>query len=150
MEHLIRLRAAWERWEPGMGDELPRRVDLPASWPPGSIRPFRLRRQFHAPPVDPDRETLALRLENVDGLKAVWLNAALIERPATETRSLELDLPLPLPRLNVLELEVDPAGWAETLLNSTAWGSIALVVRLRDESRGAWGEAPLGDREGSV
>jgi hypothetical protein len=133
MEHRIRLRAAWEHWEPHIGDELPRRVNLPATWPPGSTRPFRLRRQFHAPPVDPDRETLALRLEHVVGLKALWLNGTLIVRPEPGTRTLELDLPLPLPRLNVVELEVDPAGWAETLQELNAWGSIALVVRPRDE-----------------
>jgi hypothetical protein len=137
MEHLIRLRVAWERLEPEESAEVrPRRVDLPIIWPPGSTRPFRLRRRFHTPPVDTDSETVALRFENVEGLKAVWLNATLIESPKPGTHAIEIDLPLPLPRNNLVELEVDPAGWGEALMEPKMWGSIALVVRERGEQRG--------------
>ena len=124
-EHLIRLRGAWD-WHPGAGG--PGRVALPTRWAADVRSPFRLSRRFHRPPIDPDRETLALRMESVAGLGVVRLNGRELARPAGGVSDLTLTLEGSLPGTNLLELEVDPAAWGEAGLGDSPWGRIALVV----------------------
>ena len=118
-EHLIRLRGAWD-WADPAGT---RRLDLPTTWPPGLAGPLVLSRRFRRPRIDPDRESLAIRLADVPGLIVARLNGDEIARPDSGASTLEV-APGPLPDGNLLTLEVDPAGVGEG-----PWGSIALVIR---------------------
>jgi hypothetical protein len=125
-EHPIRLRGGWE-WEgPGAPPGGGPRVALPMAWPPGIAGPIRLVRRFHRPPIDPAAEALVLRLEEVPGLSAVWLNGLLLARPPAGTSALSLDLEPGLPDRNVLTLEIDPIAATG---RASPWGAIALVVR---------------------
>ena len=91
-EHLIRFRGGWLRLDP---DALPNltaippgpRVSLPITWPEeaGSGVVVRLVRSFGVPPLDPARESLALRLADVGGLVSAHLNGREIARPAPGT-----------------------------------------------------------------
>jgi hypothetical protein len=123
-EHLIYLRRAWEgHFGPGAAGAV-RRVDLPTAWPADLPGPVRLSRAFNRPPLDPGRETLALRLGAVPGLLSVRLNG----RPLATSGPAGSELPLsdPLPPRNVLLLELDPSAAATA---GPGWGEVALVIR---------------------
>jgi hypothetical protein len=120
-EHAIQLRKAWlER--PRLSH--PRRLDLPLPSPPDRI--LHITRAFGRPPIDPARETLSLRLQDIPGLSAVLLNAQVLwQGPAdANTNTLNLALPPDLPARNLLELQITPCSQHAT----TPWGRIALVV----------------------
>jgi hypothetical protein len=121
-EHAIQLRRAWDYQANGAT----RRVDLPTSWGDRPVT-FRLARSFRRPPIDTEFECLTLRLGDVAGLRAVWLNGQElpIEPGATH---FELELSPDLPGRNRIELEVVPVlGMGP----DAPWGSIALVIRPR-------------------
>jgi hypothetical protein len=130
-EHLIRLRGGW-LWQPPQAEARSVagcRVTLPLTWPAGHAGRIRLVRSFGPPPLDPDRETLALRLEQVGGLVSVRLNDREIARPTPGTTALEIPLPSPLPRRNLLVLDVDPPGPERA---PEPWGVVALVIGPRE------------------
>jgi hypothetical protein len=126
-EHLIRLRGGWEWRDPGAASA--RRVALPMTWPAGLTAHVRLVRSFQRPTIDPAREALALRLESVSGLVAVWLNGRELARPDAGTTALCLPLDDPMPPRNVLVLEVDPTTPGRAGADPEPWGEIALVIR---------------------
>ena len=125
--HLIRLRKGWESIDLDSLDPRPERITLPlpAGW--RSARRLRLTRRFGCPPLNPDIESLWLRLESVSGLASLRLNGR--DLPVGPCFHGTIDIPLvELPARNELALELsaaagDPAG------DSTAWGEIALLIR---------------------
>src|SRR4051812_16595159 len=105
-EHRIRLRAAWDRIDPVA--EAARRVDLPASWgPPDAAGPFRLRRAFGRPRVDPGGAIL-LELADVPGLVAARLNGRPLDLGPGAGGAFRVEVGDRLDRRNELELDVDP------------------------------------------
>jgi len=125
LEHLIRLRGAWQMRRPDDPAETPRRVVLPTSWPAEGAGTLLLTRRFQRPPVAAGRERVRLRLEAVAGLVSVRLNGDELARPAAGTEALELDVEGLLRARNELVLEVaPPAPGAEP----SPWGAIALVI----------------------
>lgn len=125
-EHWIQLRGGWERHDPSARPGRVQRVSLPIEWPPGPPGRVRLIRRFGCPPIDPARESLVLRLENVPGLVAVRFNDRPVEPPAEAGATLCLD---PVLSRNELVLEVDPDLAARGGGTAGAWGRVALVVR---------------------
>jgi len=126
-EHLIRLRKGWESIDLDSLDPRPERITLPlpAGW--RSARRLRLTRRFGCPPLNPDIESLWLRLESVSGLASLQLNGRDIPLGPYPHGTLDIRLEELRPR-NELALELsaaagDPAG------DSTAWGEIALLIR---------------------
>jgi hypothetical protein len=130
-EHLIRLRGGWEWQASEAGSEVGRRIALPTVWPPGLSAPIRLVRRFGGPPVDPQREQVVLRLENVPGLRSVWLNDRLLGQLTQNADALEFVVDEPLPARNLLRLLVDPTAWSDLEAISVPWGTIALAIRPR-------------------
>jgi hypothetical protein len=128
-EHMIRFRGGWEWHDLEEGAAAPRRVTLPLTWPPDRRSLVRLVRSFHAPRLELGRETLALQMEAVEGLKSVWLNGREIARPIPGTSKLNLLLDVPLPARNLLVLEVEPSLPSELHQADSLWGTIALVIR---------------------
>jgi hypothetical protein len=143
-EHLIRLRGGWLWVDPypggeggatghliGEGNDSGRRVTLPLTWPAATAGRVRLVRSFGPAPVDPGRETLILRLSQVGGLAAAWLNGREIARPIPGTTTLDIPLSEPLSRRNflVLDVDLDPPGSG---LDPEPWGAIALVIGPRE------------------
>jgi hypothetical protein len=129
MEHLIRLRKAWEWCKPGIVVSVPERIDLPADPTQFAQGRTRLQRRFGTPAIDPSRESLALRFENVPGLRRVRLNGQPIAQNDPKVGSFEVSLALPLPARNVLELEVDRIPPQTQEGANALWGDIALVIR---------------------
>jgi hypothetical protein len=122
-QHRIRLRAAWTIRGEAAG---PDRIDLPAEGLPHLGERLQLTRRFRSPRIDPARETLAIELRRIPGLRRISLNGErLVEVPEGAS---ELAVPLPElgPGANSLVLEVDrePAGGG-------AWGEVALVIEAR-------------------
>ena len=132
-EHVIRLRGGWERVDPLGRAEGPR-VTLPLPRPGG---PVRLARSFQAPRVDPAREAVWLRVADAPGLRSVRLNGRDLGPADGLEAARAYRLPADLPARNRLELAAEPA--------SDGWGSIALVIRDRnDPPPDAWrGEGPI-------
>jgi hypothetical protein len=127
-EHRIKLRGGWLWVDRGAdGDDL--RVTLPIAWPPGPAAHVRLVRPFRRPPIDPDREALALHLEAIDGLVAARLNDREVARPPSGTSSLWIALTGSLPERNVLVLDADPPRPSDASAAGSLWGTIALVIR---------------------
>lgn len=136
-EHRIRFRGGWSWGHPGAGvSSGPPRVTLPLSWPPDRTTPASLGRRFQAPPLDHDRENLALELDDVPGLRCVRLNDAELARPAAGTVSLRIPLSVQnlMPRNNLLVLVVDPAA---AIAGGEGWGKVALLIGRRGEGTGA-------------
>ena len=125
-EHLIRLRKGWESIDLDSLDPRPERITLPlpAGW--RSARRLRLTRRFGCPPLNPDIESLWLRLESVPGLASLRLNGRDIPLGPYAHGTIDIRLAELRPR-NELALDLsapgDPAG------DSTAWGEIALLIR---------------------
>ncbi len=128
-EHLIRLRGPWT-CRPRLDNlEAEIRIDLPTPTPPSVGESVCLARSFGRPPIDPDRESLALRFEAVEGLREVRLNGRILSRPDVGVDAIELAIVGPLPPRNRLEIDVDPPGASPRPTDSGPWGCIALVVR---------------------
>jgi hypothetical protein len=130
--HPIRLRGGWEAFAVAGGSA--QRVTLPlAAFPEGSDR-LRLVRPFQSPPLDPARESLWLRLDNVPGLVAVTLNGRPLGRPPFDP-PLNLPLGQGLPARNRLVLEVE-SGQADP---GSPWGDVALLIVRDDDPAAARG-----------
>jgi hypothetical protein len=127
-QHRIRLRGGWECDWPS-DDNRPRRLTLPLAFLAGDSTRIRLVRSFQKPPIDADRETLWLELEDVPGLVSVTLNGAELARPDPGTRSLCPRLDPDLPPRSQLVLDVDAVLLQNALAAGSLWGSIALVIR---------------------
>jgi hypothetical protein len=123
-EHRIRLRGGWE-WHDPDGARPPRRAVLPLDAPPGGPGPIRLVRWFQTPRYDPARESLWLRLENVDGLGRVCLNDREIACGPFGPDPTLLPLGDQLPGRNRLTLDVIPAPRSD----ASPWGMVALAIR---------------------
>ncbi len=126
-EHLIRLRGGWVAWnenvETSSTEEGPgERISLPRTWT-STTRPRRVRlvREFGAPRLDPDRESLSLRMEQVPGLISARLNGQELALAESGTSFREFPIGPLLSRRNLLILEVEPEG-------QKLWGVIALVI----------------------
>jgi hypothetical protein len=106
---------------------------------PGLIR---LSRRFQSPKVDPASESVCLRLENVPGLMAAYLNDQPLNLKLVQPDSGLLEIPLQASAEQVpclLKLEVSMEGQQRTSGGTeppAAWGSIALVIR-RQKSEGS-------------
>lgn len=128
--HWIRLRGGWE-WQTATTEEaLPKRLTLPLEWPTDLSQSVRLLRSFQCPSFDPITESLSLRLDEVSGLLAVWLNDRELARPAGQCVTLVLPLADALPRRNLLVLEVQPPR-RDSEAAPVPWGVIALVIQPR-------------------
>jgi hypothetical protein len=125
-DYRIRLRGGWEWHEPSPPPgSPPRRVALPLQWDPAQPGPVRLIRHFGSPPIDPQREALELRLENVPGIVALCLNGE-----AFSSFGDFLGLPLQSGRSrNELVIDIDPRLAAQGSRPDLAWGQVAIVVR---------------------
>ena len=73
-EHRIRLRGGWLLRETTPRDATPRRITLPLAGFDANAGKIILFRSFQRPPLDPGRESLWLRLDDVPGLLSVSLN----------------------------------------------------------------------------
>jgi hypothetical protein len=125
-DHWIRLRGGWraDRETPAGP---PGWVALPLPQPPWPDPPAALRRAFHAPPIDADREAVWLRLERTAGLRAVRLNGATLVAGTTGPGVIAVRLPVDLPARSLLELEPEP-DFAPPA-DAGEWGRVALVIR---------------------
>lgn len=122
-DHLIRLRAAWDRIDTSAPDS-PIRVDLPTIWSADDgATPIRLSRRFGLPRFDPSREAMALELVDVPGLVAIRLNG----QPLRLESAPRVPLGDLLLARNTLELDVDLTG----VDRGVPWGTIALVIEGR-------------------
>jgi len=143
--HWIRLRGGWEWQTATMEEGLPKRLTLPLEWPTGLAHPVRLLRSFQCPSFDAITESLSLRLDEVSGLLAVWLNDREVARPAGQYATLVLPLTDALPRRNRLVLEVQPPR-RDSEAAPIPWGVIALVIQPR--ARGGSHADVLGEPDG--
>ena len=127
-EHRIRLRVAWDCHR-SIGDEgTSSRLDLPIVWAEESSFPIQLVRRFGRPPFDPARESVALELRSVNGLRQVKLNGLEIANGSSllaPSEMISIVLPSILLPRNAILLEVfEPSSDARLL----PWGEIALVI----------------------
>jgi hypothetical protein len=133
--HLIRLRKAWQCQSIESHGLEENRLDLPLTWPPDPAIPprARLTRVFSTPPIEPALETLAIRFEQVPGLRSIRLNDRSIHllNPLPDRFEIEADL---IKGKNCLVLEVDFTSEKSTIIPPVGegWGSIALVIRSRN------------------
>ena len=121
--HLIRLRGGWERLGPGGAVEATR-VVLPLAAPFDAPGRLRLGRWFQAPPLEPDKETLWLRLDSVPGLVSVGFIGSVIARGPFQESPVILPLGGALPARNRVVLDAEfpePAGFP--------WGDVGLLIR---------------------
>lgn len=122
--HPIRLRKGWTLRRGAAS----RPIDLPAARGSDLGAPCTLERRFGRPPGD---HAVALRLADVGGLCAAWLNGQGLPLPADAGRSgATIDLGGRLAARNVLTLAVDLAGEPPEALERP-WGDVALVLRPR-------------------
>jgi hypothetical protein len=128
-EHMIRLRGGWACRALDSPDSSERPLTLPVRWGPHDPARMFLTRKFGRPRLDPDRETLLLKMDHVPGILSVDLNGHPIARSAALVSRYEIELAHLLDR-NVLVLEIEtpesrlgPAG------NVAEWGMISLVIR---------------------
>lgn len=137
-EHRIRLALAWSR---RVADRPPRRVDLPIAWTAADVRqPFDLVRQFHWPPVDAARQAVALELEDVPGLRALWFAGRDLLAGAELGDGPWRVLLERLTNRQAVQLAVDLAG----VVPERPWGRIALVICDRDGGDRVSGAGPPG------
>ena len=131
-EHRIRLRGAWDWRIQTDEEEFVRPVNLPAHWPIGFDRPFRLVRKFGRPPIDPGSGRVRLELVDVPGLLSVHLNDREVGQADGDRLDWVVELTEPLLARNELVLEVDlrSTNRAEA---ANEWGAIALVIASRVE-----------------
>ena len=123
--HAIRLRGGWDC---EARDGTTRPLALPLDRWPDAPGPFRLIRRFGRPPIDVGRESLALRLGNVPGLREARLNGRPLDGPTAGESTWEVPIEGDLPARSVLELDVDPADMTQ---GGVGWGEVALVIRPR-------------------
>lgn len=133
-EHWIRLRGGWEWSDPAHPDVPARRVTLPVARSADFAGSIRLSRWFHAPPVDPASEEVVVHLDDVPGLRGVWLNDRPIAGAPTAAQPLILPLHDLLATRNRLVLEAEhPASDSDTS-PPAPWGAIALIIRSRADT----------------
>jgi hypothetical protein len=133
-EHQIRLRRGWECREADAPDPEVRRLDLPVRWSSEIARRLVLTRRFGRPAVEPGRQVLILRLDQVVGTRAIILNGQTIASASAETTHYAIEL-ADLAERNVLVLEIEtPPQDASPVENRQDWGVIALVIRDTDHS----------------
>lgn len=128
-EHRIRLRGPWEAVDLDATSGEPFRLSLPIDrlgW--SASRHLRLIRKFGRPrpSVSPATGTrLRLALEDVEGLRALFLNGEPLVWRFSDSGGVTVDLP-PLRERNALLLEADiaPATPGET----TLWGNVAIAI----------------------
>jgi hypothetical protein len=128
-EHRIALRRAWEGQFCTAEGVVARRVDLPTRIDPSWGR-FRLDRAFQPPRIDPEKESLFLRLERIAGLVGAWLNDEPVAEAFPSRGPIELAIGIPPPRRCRLTLDVEPPKGA-TGTDLDDWGHVALVIRWR-------------------
>ena len=107
-------------------------MSLPLEGPPRGTSRVVLTRRFGRPPIDPDRERLALRLEGVVGLVGIRLNGRAMAIPPAGATDLELSPDDLRPSGNVLVLEVLPPSGTPAGSEDSRWGMVALVIRRPD------------------
>lgn len=140
-EHRIPLRRAWRLLRPRAGPPDATPIDLPSALLPGpGDGPFRLVRAFHAPRLDPDRESLSLRIDDLPGLVAARLDDAPLPWTPDEPGPVEIPLDgLVAPGARAtLALEVEPGPEAP----AAPAGRVALVIRPRPPADPAIGQPP--------
>lgn len=133
-EHEIRLRRAWTVIVPGMEENRSFRVDLPAPWPPGPARQFRLQRRFQRPRLDRTSDRLLLRISDAPGWVRIRLDGRELEAGEPDPGTLkDWDLTMHSPRAGgsaVLEIDVDfRAGDEDRANRPSSWGAIRLVIQ---------------------
>jgi len=128
-EHQIRLRGGWEYCAAGLPESDHQRVTLPIRWKPDGLGRIRLTRRFGLPPVEPGREVLILRLDQVAGTHSIVLNGQPVAGVSPERSLYEIRLEHGRDR-NLLELDLEPPRAGVDAAGAAAeWGIIALVVR---------------------
>ena len=128
-EHEIRFRAGWILAGLDETGERTREViSLPVDWAnfPARGGVVRIVRSFQRPPIDPEAESIGLRIADAPGVVALRLNDSPI---AFEPTALEADFDCALEplaaRRNVLEMEVDLAEASRL----RSWGKVSLLIR---------------------
>lgn len=129
-EHRIALRRAWD-----LLAEESRRIDLPAE--PSDVvglGAFGLLRKFHVPRLDPERESLSLRLDDLPGLVSVRLDGELLAANPEVDRGLTIQLGRRLApgARATLELAVDLRGLDPGTPWDRPFGSVSLVIESRE------------------
>jgi hypothetical protein len=127
IEHRIRLRGGWECRDEGLPNSQDR-LTLPVEWGRHGPVCTRLLRRFGRPPFDRASQALLLEMNNVAGIRALFLNGHAITPVAVETSSYLIALG-PIPERNRLEIEVDRSWLESEVASIMPWGEIALVVR---------------------
>lgn len=124
-EHRIRLRAAWERLDPG--NSTSRRVDLPIAWSADDLRAsFTLRRGFGTPRIDPDRESVNLEVSNAPGLVALRINGRPVPLPYAQP--IRVAIGPELGHRNTIEVDAERIGDHEWDDATRRWGEVALII----------------------
>jgi hypothetical protein len=127
-EHRIRLRGGWLLLEPTSRDATRRRITLPLGGFAANAGKIILFRSFQRPPLDPGRESLWLRLDDVPGLLSVALNDRRIALVPNGVSNLLVPLGDDLPARNQLQLDVDPLAGRHASKPDAPWGEVALVI----------------------
>jgi hypothetical protein len=127
-EHRIRLRGGWLLRETAPQVATPRRITLPLPGFASDAGGIVLFRSFQRPPLDPARESLWLRLDDVPGLRSVALNNRRIALVPPGVSSLLVPLGDDLLARNELRLDVDPVASRDTSEPDAPWGEVALVI----------------------
>lgn len=127
-EHEIRFRAGWklERLDEA-GKTIREMIALPLDWTDVPARGVvRIVRSFQRPPVDPDTESVGLRISDAPGIVSLKLNGRPMSLVSNEFQNtLECVTESFAERRNTLEIEVDIAQASAT----KTWGKISLVIR---------------------
>ena len=133
-EHEIRFRAGWTLLELDEAGATTKRVlTLPVDW--SSLQPrgrfVRILRSFQRPPIDPDTESIGLRMADAPGVVALRLNdrPILFERDAFRIGHECPMAPLDA-RRNALELEID----LDEATTARTWGRVSLIIHSKFES----------------
>jgi len=125
-EHFIRLRGGWTLT---LADGETRHA-LPSTTLRSQPSGFVLTRPFHAPSGLGPGDTVALRMEQVPGVRRIRLNGRLIfESSAMSELPAELDVTGMLVGRCVLVLEVGGSDWNAP---AEGWGHVAVVIRARE------------------
>jgi hypothetical protein len=134
-EHWIRLRGGWEAVDLDDSLAVPIRIALPLSSTEEKAHRLQLRRRFGRPALDPQGESLWLRIDRVGGLYRLELNNR--ELPVAPAASGPIEIPLrTISDRNELVLEAcfEPSARARETC-AGGWGEIALLIRPRADDQ---------------